>query len=234
MSYTARSVLSCFVLIMMTSDDCTCHGFSIVSPYSRGTVLPSTTSLSSIMSETVSAATEVMNKNGESHQDPLYAALASDVLLNVTLNETDVLPLAPQVFYDKFITMQDKRVVVTIRYSEHSGLRPYFLTVVKKLKTSNPDVAVERRILPVTTDAEATFEIMVDGTVVVGNKSRTRRQKVARVDMSHARSVFVSMQELDVAISRARRRRRPTTVYGDELALKNRDMMDDGLKRSLD
>lgn len=63
-------------------------------------------------------------------------------------------------------------------------------------------------------DGEAIFEILVDGKIIVG-KGRARRQKVVKVDMSrHARSVFVSMQELDIAISRARRRRRPTTTYG--------------------
>jgi len=90
------------------------------------------------------------------------------------------------------------------------------LTAAKKLKASHPDVLVERRILG-EADAgdEAIFEILVDGKVVVG-KGRARRQKVARVDMSKSRSVFVSMQELDVAISRARRRKRPTTtVYGE-------------------
>jgi hypothetical protein len=136
------------------------------------------------------------------------------------LNET--FPVAPAVTYEKFLTMQEKRVVVTVRYSGESGLRPYFLTVAKKLKQSHPDVFVERRILPPAAagsdgmDGEATFEILVDGTVVVG-RTKARRAKVARVDMSKSRSVFVSMQELDVAISRARRKRRPSsTVYGDE------------------
>lgn len=59
--------------------------------------------------------------------------------------------------------------------------------------------------------------VLVDGKVVIG-KSKPRREKVARVDMSRARSVFVSMQELDINISRARRRRRPSTTYnGDDM-----------------
>jgi len=33
--------------------------------------------------------------------------------------------------------------------------------------------------------------------------------------MQKGRSVFVSMAELDIAICRARRKLRPTTVYGD-------------------
>jgi len=141
---------------------------------------------------------------------------------NVTLLDgglpDDLLPLSPPLSYDKFLKMQDKRVVVTVRYSGESGLRPYFLTVAKKLKASHPDVVIERRILPSAEldgvgGSEATFEILVDGKVVIGKKNRTRRQRVA-VDVKRSRSVFVSMQELDLAISRARRRRRPTTTYG--------------------
>ena len=163
-----------------------------------------------------------------------------DIFSNLTLvaiDDSQLLPAAPALTYKKFITMQDKRVVVTIRYSGEAGLRPYFLTVAKKLKQSHPDVIVERRILPaasVTSDAgmenEATFEILVDGTVVVG-KTRARRAKVARVDMTKSRSVYVSMQELDVAIARARRRRRPsTTVYGDAAATQDGAMRKEMLR----
>jgi hypothetical protein len=139
------------------------------------------------------------------------------IAADLALSDADLLqPLAPPLSYDKFLKMQDKRVVVTIRYSGESGLRPYFLTVAKKLKASHPDVVIERRILPSLEkdgSAEAVFEILVDGKVVIGKKNRTRRQRVS-MDLTRSRSVFVSMQELDVAISRARRRRRPTTTYG--------------------
>jgi hypothetical protein len=117
------------------------------------------------------------------------------------------------------LVMQDKRVVVTIIYSGEAGLKPYFLTVAKKLKASFPDVIIERIILPaVDSDDQkggesATFEVRVDGNVVVG-KVKSRKQKVARVDMAHARSVFVSMQEVEYSISRARKRRRPASTYG--------------------
>jgi hypothetical protein len=159
--------------------------------------------------------------NGDKQHSHLFDELP-DLPLNAT---AESLPTAPALTYEKFLTMQDKRVVVTIRYSGESGLRPYFLTVAKKLKQSHPDVLVERRILPAVPssssdgmEGEATFEILVDGTVVVG-RTKARRAKVARVDMSKSRSVFVSMQELDFAITRARRRRRPsTTVYGDKEA----------------
>ena len=128
-----------------------------------------------------------------------------------TSDELMGLTQAPQLSFDKYMTMQDKRVVVTIRYSGDSGLKPYFLTVAKKLKASHPDVMIERRILADVEvgDEEPTFEVLVDGRIVLG---RGKKQKA--VDMSKARSVFVSMQELDLAISRARRRRRPATAYG--------------------
>jgi hypothetical protein len=94
-------------------------------------------------------------------------------------------------------------------------LRPYFLTVAKKLKASHPDVVLERRILPAVEGDEKTFEVLVDSKVVVG-KGRSRKQR-GRVDMSREQqSIFVSMQELDLAIMRARRKRRPSTMYGDE------------------
>jgi len=136
--------------------------------------------------------------------------------ITVTIDEKQLIPTAPHLSYNKFLTMQDKRVVVTIRYSGGAGLKPYFLTVAKKLKASLPDVIIERRILPPVEDGdEASFEVLVDGKIIVG-KGKPRKQKVARVDMAQSRSVFVSMQELDVAISRARRRRRPATQYGEE------------------
>jgi len=124
--------------------------------------------------------------------------------------EDELLPLAPPLSFEKFLTMQDKRVVVTIRYSGESGLRPFFLTVAKKIKDVHPDVIVERRILPGTgkdQEANIVFEVLVDGKVVIGKLNRVARTRS---------SVFVSMQELGVAISRARRKRRPTTVYGDD------------------
>jgi hypothetical protein len=133
---------------------------------------------------------------------------------------------APPVSFDKFLTMQDKRVVVTVQYSGDSGLRPYFLTVAKKLKASHPDVIIERRILAEAEGStEATFEVLVDGKVAVG-KGHSQKQKVARVDMSKTRSVYVSMQELDLAISRARRRRRPNSVVYGATSPTNTDAME--------
>lgn len=156
------------------------------------------------------------NVNGDHSRESPWKLLEG---VNITVSANELLPSAPPLSYNKFLIMQDKRVVVTIRYSSGAGLKPYFLTVAKKLKASHTDVIIERRILPsVDKDEgeEATFEVLVDGKIVVG-KGRPRKQKVARVDMSWARSVFVSMQELDLNISRARRRRRPSTmVYGED------------------
>ena len=107
--------------------------------------------------------------------------------------------------------------MVTIRYSGDSGLKPYYLTVAKKLKASHPDVLIEKRILSaVDGDNDLTFEILVDGKVIVGNR-RSRKQRFSGVnEVSGGKSVYISMQELDLAISKARRKRRPSTLYGEE------------------
>ena len=122
--------------------------------------------------------------------------------------------------------MQERRVVITVRYTQDSGLKPYFLTVAKKIKSSHPDVIIERKVLPKDKknddDGEsAIFEVCVDTKVVVGRRYNNRRstRSLGRVDMSSTSSrrntIFVNMQELDVAISRARRKRRPNTTYGE-------------------
>jgi len=103
---------------------------------------------------------------------------------------------------------------VTIRYSAGSGLKPYYLTVAKRVKDLYPDVLIEREKLDKGgiedgggsggDDARGTFEVAVDGKLVVRNRKATPE-----------RSVFVSMGEVDTAILRARKRRRPSTVYGE-------------------
>lgn len=216
-----RRMLGCHMSLLLAAF-LFCHlradGFSVVVPtttrpgsnYKRSFITP-TFRYASSTTNTNELSQSNDSVNGDDSKDPFKQLEA----LNVTLREDDLLPTAPPLTYDKFITMQDKRVVVTIRYSQNAGLRPYFLTVAKKLKASHPDTVIDRRILPGAEESgEAIFEILVDGKVVVG-KSRARRQRISRVDMSRARSVFVSMQELDVAIARARRKRRPSTVYGE-------------------
>lgn len=116
------------------------------------------------------------------------------------------------------VVEQSKRVPVAIRYSADSGMKPYFLTVAKKLKEAHPDIILDRVILPKVevgdgkAEVAPTFEVMVDGKVVIPTVGRKDR------DGMGGTIIFVSMQELEVAISRARRRRRPTTVYGEEEA----------------
>lgn len=108
-------------------------------------------------------------------------------------------------------------MVVTVQYSESSGLKPYYLTVAKKIKASHPDVLVEKRILPALYAdpySDMKFEILVDGKTVIG-KSSMQMLKGSE-ELSGGVSVFISMQELDMAISKARRRRRPSTLYGNE------------------
>ena len=83
--------------------------------------------------------------------------------------------------------------------------------MAKKVKASYPDVLIEKRILPNVNDVgDMTFEILVDGKAVLG---KSRKQRGMDVD---GKSVFVSMQELDLAITKARRKRRPSTLYGDD------------------
>lgn len=66
---------------------------------------------------------------------------------------------------------------------------------------------------------EPIFEVMVDGKVIIG-KHNTSIQRLggdkSMPDLTGGLSVFVSMSELDIAISKARRRRRPTTMYGSK------------------
>jgi hypothetical protein len=98
-------------------------------------------------------------------------------------------------------------------------LKPYFLTVAKKIKEAHPDVVLDKVILPKVQMSESeskndipTFEVTVDGKVVVPTLGRKDRSMTSTDSLC----VFVSMQELDHAISRARRRRRPSTVYGED------------------
>ena len=111
---------------------------------------------------------------------------------------------------------QQKRVPVTIRYSTESGLKPYYLTVAKRVKDQYPDVIIDRIEVSgedisggETAEGETnagTFEVLVDGKIVVKTNQRAG---------THPGSIFVSMSEMDLAISRARKRRRPSTVYGE-------------------
>ena len=123
-----------------------------------------------------------------------------------------------------------------IRYSGDSGLKPYFLTVAQKIKLGYPDVVLDKVILPKVDIGDGdqngvpTFEVVVDGKVVV----RTPGRKDRSMTNSDSLCVYVSMQELDVAISRARRRRRPTTVYGEDANARLEVLKSKALRRSND
>lgn len=162
------------------------------------------------------------------------------------------LPDAPMMTYHKYLTMQEKRVKVTVRYSAEAGLRPFYLTVANEIKSAHPDVLLEKRILPPASGGgggmgeEAIFEVVVDGKTVIGKK-KTKMLKVSSrndnngadgedssdsegggskskgprggigvsntPDIAGGRSVFVSMEKLDHELSKARKRRRPNTLY---------------------
>lgn len=117
---------------------------------------------------------------------------------------------------------QEKRVHVTIKFSNIPGLRPYFLTIANKIKSLNPDVIVEKQILPTAEDdvlEETIFEVLVDGKVVIGKSSAkfqpVRRSGKEEVNKNkvYGMSVYVSMGDVNAAIGKARKKRRPTTSY---------------------
>mmetsp|Transcript_4635 Transcript_4635/g.6573 ORF Transcript_4635/g.6573 Transcript_4635/m.6573 type:complete len:240 (+) Transcript_4635:73-792(+) len=125
-----------------------------------------------------------------------------------------------------------KRVLVTIKYTGLPALRPFFLTVAKKIKTANPDIAIQKIILPANeggvVNENSIFEVLVDNRIVIG-KERNKWRSVSRsgsniassnngeTNIAHGMSVFVSMEEINAAIAKARRKRRPTTVYAQSV-----------------
>lgn len=137
------------------------------------------------------------------------------------------------IFYRFFFFFQSKRVPVGIRYSAEAGLRPHYLTVAKKIKEAFPDVVLDKVILPKVSIGESditvpTFEVMVDGKVIVPTLGRKERS------LGNSICVYVSMQELEHAISRARRRRRPSTVYGDDANVRMELLKSKAAKHSKD
>ena len=134
--------------------------------------------------------------------------------------------------------MSNKRVPVEIRYdSQQSGLRPFFLTVAKKVKDKYPDVVVQKTDLASLSSSggggeaapgDVVFEVLVDGKGVVG-KAQTKKQSIENggggggssgvgspVDLANGISIYVSMGEIDQAIAKARRKRRPSTTYSQQ------------------
>jgi hypothetical protein len=137
---------------------------------------------------------------------------------NFTLQHDDQFPLAPHLTFQKFLTMQEKRVVVTFRYTDLPYLKPYFLTFASKLKKKHSDIIIEKRKLPVgDSNLQPHFEVLVDGKTVMGSGSSKSREQVlgGRVDVQNTQSVYVSMEQISLAITKARKKRRPTTLYGE-------------------
>lgn len=128
-------------------------------------------------------------------------------------------PMYAFIYFRDWRIFQKKRVSVTIRFSAGSGLKPYYLTVAKRVKDQYPDVLIERvEVAGVgesladgdasKTSGAGSFEVVVDGKIVV-------RANNQRATGTHTGSIFVSMTEIDLAIARARKRRKPSTVYGE-------------------
>ena len=109
-----------------------------------------------------------------------------------------------------------------------------------QIKSAYPDVLLEKRILPPvgSSDAggdETIFEVDVDGKAVVGKKktkmlmvssrdgkkgknvSKGKGSKASSdtnaPDIAGGRAIFVSMEKLDHELSKARKKRRPSTTY---------------------
>jgi hypothetical protein len=79
------------------------------------------------------------------------------------------------------------------------------------MKNSNPDVLIEKVVLPnnkgfKNKSEDAVFEILVDGKPVLG---RSRVREVG----DGIWSVYFNRGDLEESIKKARRRRRPETLY---------------------
>jgi len=133
--------------------------------------------------------------------------------------QQDMMPDAPHLTFEKYLTMQEKRVVVSFRFTEVPYLRPYFLTFSSKLKQMHADIILEKQVVPlVEATAQPIFEVLVDGKVVIGGSGSSRERHIlgGRVDVLDTQSVYVNMDQLGLAIAKARRKRRPSTVYGED------------------
>jgi hypothetical protein len=148
-----------------------------------------------------------------------------------------------------FNITQEKRVRVSIRYSADAGLRPFYLTVASRIKSAHPDVILEKRILPNPAGSDSTesiFEVQVDGKTVIGKKKikmlkvRTSgssssprnedgdddknakdKNEGTDSDIAGGKSIFVSMEKLEQELNKARKKRRPSTMYKSKELLRN-------------
>ncbi|CAM9726218.1 unnamed protein product, partial [Hapterophycus canaliculatus] len=95
------------------------------------------------------------------------AADAADAFAEAACNleeEVASFEFAPPMTVRKFMTMQDRRVPVLIKYSGGGGFKRYFEEIAKVLKRHFPDVIIDREIVEVSsTREEEVFEIRIDG-----------------------------------------------------------------------
>lgn len=209
---------------------------SLMTESSNSLPMPSTASLLLMDPTTTTTTTDMENLmiSGNHNLDPNVAATNASthssndmdhpaLLQTNTSADVALLPTnSSSGSLAEEIIAKEKRVHVTIKYSNIPGLRPYFLTIANKIKSSNPDVIIEKQILPTVEDdvlEETVFEVIVDGKVVVG-KSSAKFQPVRRSNKDevnknrvYGMSVYVSMGDVNAAISKARKKRRPTTSY---------------------
>mmetsp|Transcript_31677 Transcript_31677/g.36361 ORF Transcript_31677/g.36361 Transcript_31677/m.36361 type:complete len:320 (+) Transcript_31677:103-1062(+) len=131
-----------------------------------------------------------------------------------------------------------KRVPVTIRYSTESGMKPYYLTVAKRLKDLYPDVIIEPievksfdgfKTTKNNNNGNGSSTRSVGGGGANGNNGQEKvdenmastifeviidektiiRKTIRANTHDNSGSIFVKMSEIEMAVTRARKRRRP-------------------------
>lgn len=237
------------IIILATQMKIKCDAFQISSSSRRQTSSSSKINMSSFQEARLAEQLRFRIDQGKQREELAAAAAAEEARALLALEElsyeqlTDeegkFMPEAPMMTYQKYLTMQEKRVKVTIRYTASSGLRPFYLTVAEKIKSYHPDVLLERRVLPkVGSDAGeqgAIFEVLVDGKVVVGKKKsmflkvrtssssssdkggedddKRLENQSGEVNFAGGRSIFISMEKIEQELVKARKKRRPSTMY---------------------
>lgn len=102
------------------------------------------------------------------------------------------------------------------------------MTIARKIKQKYPDVVIEKAIIPIGEEEskkqeEIVFDVLVDGKLVSGKSNikwhHVRRSGKKDIDNNkvYGMSVYLSVTDIDVAIAKARKKRRPSTAYSDEI-----------------
>lgn len=105
-------------------------------------------------------------------------------------------------------------MVVTFRYTDVPHLKPYYLTFASKLKKLHPDIILEKISMPlVDKTSNPIFEVLVDGKAIMGG-GRTQQGNAGRIEVAKTQSIYVSIPQVSAAIAKARRKKRPDTLYG--------------------